>query len=217
MTRFHVLLAAALAALPAGGRAADDRPAGTIDVGSGRTEVLSKSLPVGQRIDLPEGWFRVEEEGVEDGQVGSFTIVSSETGVGAPAEQGEGPEAPLRGGAARSREAASTAQGPARPGWGSDRIAGSAGGAGAQPPYDRPCRAERNAYLRQLWKESGIDVSDPDALLEGLDAGTSGPATGYHWFALATDAFRNLSFSSELRDRAGALVRCVQAARGVGP
>lgn len=209
MRSLPFLLALAVGALPAVARGAEEGPEGTIDVGSGRSEVLSKKLPVGQRIELPEGWFRVEEEGVEDGQVGSFTIVSSGTGVGAPAEQGEGPEAPLRGAAARSREAASTAQGPAKQEWGPD---GSAGGAGAQPP----CRTERNAYLRQLWKESGIDVSDPDALIEGLDAGTSGPATGYYWFALATDAFRNLSSSSDLRDRAGALIRCVQAARGVG-
>jgi hypothetical protein len=189
MTRLQLLLAAALAALPAAARSADDRPAGTIDVGSGRSEVLSKRLPVGQRIDLPEGWFRVEEEGVEDGQVGSFTIVSSSDGV----EE----EAP------RSPPVLARAAPPPEP----------AAPARAAPTPARACRAERNAYLRQLWKESGIDVSDPDALIEGLDAGTSGPATGYYWFALATDAFRNLSSSSDLRDRAGALVRCVQAAR----
>jgi hypothetical protein len=38
---------------------------------------------------------------------------------------------PSRGAAARSREAASTAQGPAQQGWGPD---GSAGGAGRHAP-----------------------------------------------------------------------------------
>lgn len=193
MTRLHFLLCAALAALPVGGRAADDGPAGTIEVGSGRSEVLAKKLPVGQRIELPEGWFQVEEEGPEDGRVGSFTVVSS-------SEEDEG--------APRAAPAAVPVPSPP---------AGSAAPARAVSLTPaQACRPQRSAYLRQLWKESGIDVSDPEALLEGLDAGPSGPATGYYWFALASDAFRNLSSSSDLRDRAGALVRCIQEAREAG-
>jgi hypothetical protein len=57
---------------------------------------------------------------------------------------------------------------------------------------------------------SGIDVKDPVALLEGLEAGGAGPLTGYYWFALATDAFRPLAWSSELRSRADALARCAR-------
>lgn len=186
MRSLPLLLVLAVAALPAVARGAEGGPEGTIDVGSGRSEVLSKKLPVGQRIELPEGWFRVEEEGVEDRRVGTFTVVSS--------GEEDAPDAEPQPVVVR----APTAPAPAR----------------AAPTPAQACGAERNAYLRQLWKESGIDVSDPDALIEGLDAGASGPATGYYWFAVASDAFRNLAFSSDLRDRAGALVRCVQAARG---
>jgi hypothetical protein len=71
------------------------------------------------------------------------------------------------------------------------------------------CRAERAAYLAELWKQSGVDVPDPLALLEGLESGASGPKTGYYWFALATDAFRPLAYNSDLRNRADALVRCM--------
>jgi hypothetical protein len=74
----------------------------------------------------------------------------------------------------------------------------------------RDCRAERSAYLAELWKESGIDVKAPDAVIDGLAAGSTGPATGYAWFALATDAFRPLAWSSDLRGRAAALARCVR-------
>ncbi len=75
------------------------------------------------------------------------------------------------------------------------------------------CRRERTAYLRELWRESGVEVSDPDALVRGLDAGASGPGAAFFWSALSMDAFRNLAWSSELRSRAEDLVRCVNASR----
>jgi hypothetical protein len=71
------------------------------------------------------------------------------------------------------------------------------------------CRAERAAYLKQLWKEKGIDVDDPDALAEGLDLGKDGT----YWLAYASDVFRNLAYSSDLRSRAGVVIRCIHAAR----
>jgi hypothetical protein len=58
---------------------------------------------------------------------------------------------------------------------------------------------------------SGIEVSDPDALLLGLE-GDQGAAAGFYWFALATDPFRPLAWSSDLRARAEALARCVRNA-----
>ena len=57
-------------------------------------------------------------------------------------------------------------------------------------------------------------MKDPAALLEGLQGGASGPAAGFYWFALSTDAFRNLAWSTELRSRADALARCVRANAG---
>jgi hypothetical protein len=91
--------------------------------------------------------------------------------------------------------------------------------AGAGDPADAApsvgeCRAERAAYLAELWRASGIDVKDPVALLEGLQGGASGPGTGFLWFALATDVFRPLAWTSELRARADALARCVRGQGG---
>ena len=82
-------------------------------------------------------------------------------------------------------------------------------------PGGPECQGERAAYIAELWRQSGIvDVKDPVALLEGLQGGATGPATGYWWFALTTDAFRPLAWSSELRSRADALARCVRGRGG---
>ncbi|HTN50775.1 MAG TPA: hypothetical protein VML50_00105 [Anaeromyxobacter sp.] len=184
------LAAAATAARPAGGT----RPEGTFESEGSRAEVLAGRIPVGQRIELPEGWFRVEEEGVEDGSVGSFTVMGpGSTEVAAAAPQAPPAEAP-------PPAVAYPTPPPSTPG---------APGAA--------CRRERSAYLRELWRESGIEVSDPEAFLEGLDAGSGGPDAGYYWFAISTDAFRNMSWSSELRSRARELIRCVRASGGGNP
>jgi hypothetical protein len=199
---FAWLVVSSVALLPAGARGEESaRAEGTIQIGTGRAEVLSRKVPVGKRIELPEGWFRVEEEGPEDGRVGSFTIVASRDEDDAAPEPALEAAPPATARVLAPPPPAEVAP-PQRP---------------ASPAPAQACRAERSAYLRQLWKESGIEVSDPDALLEGLDAGNSGPATGYFWFALATDAFRNLASSSDLRGRAEALVRCIQSARRDAP
>src|SRR5512133_3021256 len=159
-------------ALPAAALA--DPVAGRIHTDEGTVEILGQPVKVGEKVQLPEGWFRVEEAGPEDGEVGSFSVVAVESfGAGADA----GAAAPV---------AAATDPASRR------------GGA-------RDCRAERSAYLAELWHQSGIEVSAPDAVIEGLEAGRSGPATGFAWFALATDPFRPLAWSSTLRDRAEAL------------
>lgn len=187
ITLSRAFVPAAFLALSSPAGAADPaRAEGTIDLGGDvRVEVLSKKVPVGQRIDLPEGWYRVEEEGSEDGQVGSFTVASVGT---TEAASGTGASAAPPAPPAPDSPAAFAATALSR----SDS-----------------CRAERNAYLRELWHASGIEVDDPDALLRGLEAGDRGPAAGYFWFALSTDAFRNLAWSSDLRGRARDLARCV--------
>jgi hypothetical protein len=180
-----LLLALAFPARPA----EPARPGGTIDLGDDtRVEVLSDKVPVGRRIDLPEGWYRVEEAGVEDGEVGSFTVAS------APAST-EG---------AVAVPAAVASPEPA---------ASPAAFAISAMKRNDACREERTAYLRQLWRESGVEVSDPDALVRGLDAGTFGPGVAFLWSALSTDAIRNLAWSSELRSRAQELIGCVQRER----
>lgn len=55
-------------------------------------------------------------------------------------------------------------------------------------------------------------MNDPVALLEGLQTGSTG--AGFWWFANATDSFRPLARSSDLRSRADALGRCVRSHGG---
>lgn len=186
-----VLLALPLLALAYPARGADGaRAEGTIQLdGDTRVEVLSGEVPVGQRIELPEGWYRVEEEGPEDQEVGSFTVASARPDESAPAPaQVSPPPAPA-----------------AEPGSSPAAFAASALG------QVEACRRERSAYLRELWRESGIEEPDPDALVRGLDAGSTGPGSAFLWSALSMDAIRNLSWSSELRSRAKDLVGCVHS------
>jgi hypothetical protein len=184
MSRPLALAAALLASLSA--RA--DPPAvadGRVESDGSRLEVLGKPVPVGERIVLPEGWMRVEEQGVEDRAVGSFGVVAAGSTTTAP-----------------------------RPG--ADVLSSQAGeqsAAGLRPPAAPACRRERAAYLRELWRLSGIEFDEPDALLEGLEGDALGARTGFYWFALATDPFRPLAWSSDLRDRAEELARCVREAR----
>lgn len=162
---------------------------GTIETDTGRVELLSEPVPVGRRIELPEGWYQVEAEGDEDGAVGSFTVLQAGTGSSTPEPSPPGAVAELQQPPPEVRPSPGPAASPAL-----------------------ACRAQRSAFYRELWRQSGVEVDDPDALLDGLDAGTSGPAAGYYWFALQADPFRNLAWSSELRGRANELVRCVREA-----
>lgn len=173
-------LALALAlALPAAALA-DPSAEGRIRTDEGTVEILGRPVKVGERLETPEGWIRVEEAGPEDREVGSFSVVAAES-FGAGADPG------------RASPAA------------------EAGDPAGRTTGREDCRGERAAYLAELWRQSGIEVSSPDAVIEGLDAGSAGPGTAFHWFALATDPFRPLAWSSALRERAEALARCVRA------
>lgn len=172
-----VAVAALAAAAHPASRAEPSTAGGRIETDGGRIEILGRPLRAGDRIELPEGYLVVEESAPDDGQVGSFGVISAAafaTTAGEPPVRAE---------------------------------AGAPADAG---PGGADCRAERAAYLAELWHESGIDVKDPTALLEGLQAGATGPTAGFWWFASATDAFRPLAWSSELRSRADALGRCVR-------
>ncbi len=175
----RLALAVSLAvALPTAPRA-DPAAEGRIETEDGIIEILGRPVKVGEKIETPEGWLRVEEAGPEDGRIGSFGVVSASSFAS--------------GADAAAATPAAAADDP------------------ASRPAARPdCRTQRAAYLAELWRASGIEVSSPDAVIQGLEAGASGPATGYGWFALATDPFRALAWSSELRDRAEALARCVR-------
>ena len=177
-------VAAALALSAPPARADPAAAAGRIETEGSQFEILGRPLRAGDRIDLPEGYLVVEESAPDEGQAGSFGVVPAETFSQAAS-----------GGAAPAAE----------PGAPADAAPG---------PVFAACGAERGAYLMELWRASGIEVNVPVALLEGLQGGAVGPSTGFWWFALATDAFRNLAWSSELRSRADALARCVRANAG---
>lgn len=160
---------------------------------TGRTEILGRPVRIGEKLELPEGFIRVEEEGIEDREVGSFTVLSADS-FARMGEEWPSPEPREPGrafaGVVEGDEVRARADAPAR--------------------YASDCRAERGRYLAELWRISGIEVSDPDALIEGLEGPDAGPRAGFYWFALATDPFRPLAWSSELRGRAEDLARCVR-------
>jgi hypothetical protein len=179
MPRHVTVLPLLLSLVAAPARSEPPRAEGQIVSDEGRTEILGRPIRVGEKIELPEGFIRVEEQGTEDEEVGSFTVVPAES---------------FGGSAAIALGPAASAEDPAP---------GPAGGA-------RDCSAERARYLAELWRLSGIEVSSPDAVIEGLEGPGGGPRAGFYWFALATDPFRPLAWSSELRSRADALARCVR-------
>lgn len=173
------------------------RAAGSIESDEGRVEILGRTLRAGDTIELPEGYLRVEEDGREEREVGSFSVVPARRAVpadtaGSPADAG------------RADRGAATPAGEETTSRGATPPAPAAANAAAS------CRAERSAYLAELWRLSGIDVSSPADLVEGLEGPDAGPRAGFFWFALQTDPFRPLAWSSELRSRAEALSRCVR-------
>ncbi len=178
MMRTSVLAACTLAAALAPAAVPADPPAGRVETDQGRAEILSTPVQVGVRVELPEGWYRVEEAGDEDGQVGSFAVVppGALAAAGAPAAEDDGADA---------------GSGPA-----------------SARPAPRSCRAERNAYVAELWRMQGIDVEDPVGLLAGVEGEGFAPWIATLALGISTDAFRPLAWSPALRDRAAALARC---------
>jgi hypothetical protein len=187
-------LAATLAVLGAlaspTARAEPPRAEGRIEAEEGRVEILGRSYRVGETIELPEGFLRIEEAGPEDGQVGSFSVVAARS-------------VPQR------EEEPAAVQQEAQPPPEVEQVARVTRVAHAAPARGPDCRPQRAAYLAELMRLSGIEISSPAALLEGLDAG-EGADLGFYWFALQNDPFRPLAWSSELRARAEAVTRCVR-------
>jgi hypothetical protein len=173
-------------------RAEPPRAEGRIESDEGRVEILGKRYRIGETIELPEGFLRVEEAGPEDGQVGSFSVVAMRVAPRAEAEPAEQLQPRPVQPSSEEREATGDLQ-----------RAGPAAARSAE------CSPQRTAYLAELMRLSGIEISSPAALMEGLGAG-EGPDLGFYWFALQTDPFRPLAWSSELRSRAEALTRCVR-------
>lgn len=79
------------------------------------------------------------------------------------------------------------------------------------PPPAPPCREERRRFLSALLRRAGVELSDPEALLEGL----YGPAFAAPLMAvsLPADPIRTASADVELRSLAEALARCTSGSR----
>ena len=183
-----LLVAAALALLPAVARPEQARAEGNIDAGDARVELLGRTYAAGDTIELPEGYLRVEEDGPADGEIGSFAIVPAAT-------------------IARANAVPERATRPMGTGSG-ERAEPAAREEGVAPAPD--CSAERAAYLAEIWKQSGIELSDPQGFIAGLAQTEEGADLTLAWFALSTDAFRTLAWSSDARAKATALARCAQ-------
>jgi hypothetical protein len=196
MHRTLLTLAAALLAVSAAPARAEpagpELASGRIESDEGRVEILGRALRAGDTIRLPEGFLRVEEDGREDREIGSFTVV--------PARRAP----PVREAAPDDAATPASAEAPPPEG------PAAAGVPSAPGRATRDCRAERSAYIAELWRQSGIEVSSPADLVEALDGGDAGPDAGFYWFALQTDPFRPLAWNSELRARAEALARCAR-------
>lgn len=186
MPRILGTILAALALAPAATRAGT--PQGQVTTDAGATELLSSPVRVGVRVDLPEGWYRVEGAGPEDRRVGSFSVVSADAFA---AESAAG---------AGASDAAAAGPSPAE-------AAAPRPAAAAAP--DR-CRAERDGYLRELLRMRGIDVEDPEGVLAGLSGQGFAPGLATAWLALDVDPLQPLAWSQSLRDRAAALARCTR-------
>lgn len=189
-----LLVAAALAALPVVSRPEPPLAEGSIEAENARVEVLGRHYAPGDTIELPEGYLRVEEAGPEDAEIGSFSIVPAATIARADAAPERATRAMGTGSGVQEglvmREEESVEPAPGR----------------AVPA----CSAERAAYLAEIWKQSGIEVSDPEGFLAGLEQTEEGADLVLAWFALSTDAFRTLAWSSDARAKATALARCAQ-------
>jgi hypothetical protein len=175
------ILVAALVSLPLVASPEPPRAEGRIESGDARVEILGRPYRVGETIQLPEGYLRIEEAGPEDEEVGSFTVVPA--------------SAPL------SVAAASVQAARAAPAAAPEPVAAA--------PRPAPCRKERAAYLAEVWKQSGIEVSDPAAFLDAFEGSSGNPNVASVWFALSTDAFRTLAWSSDARAKANALAHCM--------
>jgi len=188
-----LLIAAALALLPAVARPEQARAEGNIDAGDARVELLGRTYAAGDTIELPEGYLRVEEDGPADGEIGSFAIVPAATIARANAVP-ERATHPMGTGSGERAEPAAREEG----------VAPAPGRA------EPDCSADRAAYLAEIWKQSGIELSDPQGFIAGLAQTEEGADLTLAWFALSTDAFRTLAWSSDARAKATALARCAQ-------
>jgi hypothetical protein len=160
------------------------RAEGRIDTGDARVEILGRAYRVGETIQLPEGYIRVEEAGPEDEEIGSFSVVPATT-FAASAGTGSGAE---------TRTAAEPADAPR-----------------AEADAVASCRAERAAYLAEVMKASGIEIDDAASFLAAFEGTAGNPNVASLWFALSTDALRPLAWSSDARGRAAELARCMRA------
>lgn len=167
-----------------------------------RTEILPEPPPVGQRIDLPEGWYSIESAPARDTRgTGSLSIVSR------PLFAAQEPAPPGPRGA--------TAPGPAPV---TEEAAPSAGIV-IERGRD-PCREQKDRYVTRLLESLAItDIDHPLSLLEGIEELPAGVGTGSspRLWSLglpaagpgSIDPLRPLAWDLELRSIARDLATCI--------
>jgi hypothetical protein len=184
---------AAASPSPATENAGAARAQDFVETEEGRIELL-RPRPISGEVRTPEGYLRIEGPPEEEaGRPGSFAIL----------------RAPALALTSRATDAAAEdeAEEPPEPG---PRLAAT-----------DPCAAEREAYVRELMRASGIeDIDRPLLLLDALVGPGTARTVGYGllpwpWGGWLPDApsIRPLAWDSTLRLRARELTRCAAVNR----
>ncbi|AKU90109.1 hypothetical protein [Vulgatibacter incomptus] len=191
---------------------------GTISSREATTEILPAPPPVGETIQIPGGWYRIESGPEEPGATGSLTVMK------VPFPKPVAPAAPARAPAAPPAPAQPAAPSEAYPY--SQPYAEAYPPASAYPPAleEQRCWMEKEAYARELFRIAGIWYYErPLELIQGVEE-TPGlalsPWIRFNLFGLATggplvsavgvDPIRPVGWDEGLRWAADDLIQCIR-------
>jgi len=150
-------------------------------------ELLPGEARDGVTVRRAEGWYRVD--GPETpGPAGSFAVVPA------------GDLAPL----AAARQAPKGSPAPERP---------PAASPARQQRSMGLCEEERAAFLKELFRIAGVEVSDPLALVAAFTGDGAGDVPSLRfpeWGLVPVDPVRALAWNFELQIRARELSQCVR-------
>lgn len=188
---------------------------GVISSEGARTEILPEPPPVGARVEIPGGWYRVESGETEEGATGSLSVVATPPPAAPAPQQQATPQPPAMPQEQATAQHAPPPAAPQRP----------------TSSLERPCFAEKNRYAKELFRIAGIwSFEHPLALIEALEdtPGLSlSPWVRFNLFGLGAggplvspvgvDPIRPLGWDEGLRWAADDLVRCATRSRSGGP
>lgn len=197
-----------LAAFPAAAQVEEEEGpvSGRITTDDATIEILPGPPKVGERIEIPGGWYRIESGAEEPGPTGSFSVVATE-------ELAPVSEAPGEGAPAYRQEYA-----PA---------AGPAGEEQRLISFDDACYPQKEKVARELFRIAGIWYFDrPLEWVEALQqhpALSLSPWVRFNLFGLAVggplgigagvDPIRALGWDEGLRWSANDLLDCLEEQR----